>query len=135
MSTIARSRLQLAAVFLVSVAIGACAARTYNTAVAVDRSIASALFAAQDAARELRTAEVISEADYRAFNQRLVPALEAGQSLNRALQTWTPDTPRPATVTDALLELRRMLSVLVATSPSQLQPVLTRALAIIGEVQ
>lgn len=124
----------LAVALVVSVA--ACAVKTYNATAHVDVAVYEALAAVQDAAETAHSRNLISDAQHRELAGQLVPILQAGQSVNRALQTWTPGTPKPATITAGLLEIRRLLAALQTTVPAgPIQSAISAALSVLGGVQ
>jgi hypothetical protein len=93
----------------VAVTSQACAPKTYHTAVATDNGIAQSLFTLQRTEQATYNAHVYNQVSHQKYAATILRALQAGNSLNEALATWTPGDAPPAIVASALQSLNIML--------------------------
>jgi hypothetical protein len=69
-----------------ALASGACASSGATVALQAEKAIYTAAAAAQDGADAAKAAGLMTPAQHQTFNQKLVPALEAGRDFNRAVR-------------------------------------------------
>lgn len=68
-----------------------------------------------------------------AFNQKLLPAVRGGQQFNALLAAWTPGTPVPAAITEAVTGIGNALGAVAKDFPPS--PTRDQILAHLGSAQ
>lgn len=105
-----------------------CAAKQQQLALQVDRSVHGGLAAVQDSVDSLCDSKVMASDDCKVFNQRLVPALEAGAAYNR-----TVAAERSGRIADVVVAVGRLTEAITALVPEKYRPeLLSRIQAILN---
>jgi hypothetical protein len=109
-----RQALILALAFVVS----SCAsAQTRHTATVGNVAVYQALSAIQDTADTLRQTGVITPAQRQDIAAHLLPALKAGQQLERVTAAWSVGKPAPTEITTVADQLKALITDVIAQWP------------------
>jgi hypothetical protein len=108
-----------------------CSASTRHIAVAADRSIFEVLndihsgeqmalcgLSSCAGSSKVETVPGWTLAKSQAFNQKLLPAVDAGRQFNSVLATWQPGTPTPPQIVTLINSLGQSLTAIVADFPA-----------------
>jgi len=79
------------------------------------QTVASALFAVQDAETVLYSSGKLTPAQHQQFNQELVTALTLGRSFNAEVRAWQPGQPAPGVALRLKASLLKLSTELMAT--------------------
>jgi len=79
------------------------------------QTVASALFAVQDAETVLYSSGKLTPAQHQQFNQELVTALTLGRSFNAEVRAWQPGQPAPDVALRLKASLLKLSTELMAT--------------------
>lgn len=113
---------------VVLVALVGCSQHPRHNYTVASVSVASALFAIQDAEDAAYRAGKLTPAQHVAFNQTLAPALEVGQAFNAAVLAWQPGETPPQQL-PRLKELLLTLSTeVIATFPAEVRAEIQRTI-------
>lgn len=86
-----------------------------HTAVQVDTTVATSLFALQDVEKAVYGAGLVAQPWHQEFNKRLVPLLESGLKFNRLIRAWDPAQPMPKEIRELIPQFKTLLDHVVGT--------------------
>jgi hypothetical protein len=95
----------------------ACAPKTRHVLVTADTAIYETLKAISNTEITLSTAGVLSPAQSKAINQKLLPVVRTGKELNDVLGAWTGGTPMPSQIPRLVKEIADLLDQVLAVLP------------------
>ena len=110
--------LRFSVAVILALAVVGCSIKTRDQAKVWDVAIAKTLFAVQDGEQTVFEQHGITEAQHQAFNRALVPALEAGRTINLAVLAWKPGQAPPVEIGQAAKALKAASQLIEDTWPA-----------------
>jgi hypothetical protein len=89
--------------------------------VVASQTVATSLFAIQDAEEVAYRAGKLTPAQHMKFNQTMVVALTMGRDFNTAVKNWKPGMPPPAQLPKLREMLLQLSGPLISTFPADVQ--------------